>query len=386
MNMVRSDDGLDEIYLDHQATTPVDERVTQAMLPFFDDVFANPHSITYRRSILASQAVEKSRKELATAVGAPASDIFFTSGATEANNLALQGIARGPSKRRKVITQATEHRSVLDTVKYLGNSGCNCVVLPVKRDGSLDLDRLRDEVDDSTLLVSVMHVNNETGVIHPVDKIAEIAHDRGALFHSDCAQAIGKVPVNVRKMSLDMASFSGHKAYGPKGIGALFANRDARSKLSPLYYGGGQERGIRPGTLPVPLCVGLGRAFVIATEERASFSNRANRQIHEIREFIESLGVSFKFNGNNEQQAPGCLSVTFPDFPADGVISSCRRLELSSGSACESTKNRASHVLKAMGMTRSLASSTLRISVGRYTDDHAICVLKDQLKTLTTLT
>lgn len=386
MSLVRSDDDSNEIYLDHQATTPVDERVAQAMLPFFRDVFANPHSVTYRRSILASQAVEKARKETAMAVGASDSDTFFTSGATEANNIAIQGIAKGSTKRKKVLTQATEHRSVLDTVKHLAGNGFECVILPVKGNGLLDLSRLRATVDDATLLVSVMYVNNETGVIQPIDEIAEIVHSRGALFHSDCAQAVGKVSLNVRKLGMDLASFSGHKAYGPKGIGALYANGFARSKLSPLYYGGGQERGIRPGTLPVPLCVGLGRAFSIASEELESFSRRAIQQILEIREFVESLGVAFKFNGNSEQQAPGCLSVTFPDFPADGVISSCTRLELSSGSACESTKNRASHVLKAMGMTRSLASSTLRISVGRYTDDRAMSVLKDQLKTLTTLT
>ena len=370
------------VYLDHQATTPLDPRVEENMRPYQSDVFANPHGTTYRQSILASQAVERARWQVAQCIGVTASEVLFTSGATESNNLALQGLANFGSKRVKVVTQTTEHKSVLDTVSFLNTRGFQIDVVKVKESGVIDLDALNRVVDKDTLVVSVMLVNNETGVTQPIGQIAEICHLRGALLHCDCAQAVGRIPLNVTKLNMDLASFSAHKSYGPKGIGALYVNKNARSKIAPVYFGGGQEQGLRPGTLPVPLCVGMGSAFEIACAEQSAFAVKACRQTDSLRDFLDATDLNVRFNGEKESLAPGCMSVTLKGLPADTLISTWRKLELSTGSACESTKSQSSHVLRAMGLTRAEASSTIRLSVGRFTEDWMIDLIKRHFKAI----
>lgn len=370
------------VYLDHQATTPLDPRVEESMRPYLSEVFANPHSTTYRQSVLAARAVERARVLVANCIDGSSSEIVFTSGATESNNLAIQGLANFASNRTKIVTQATEHKSVLDTVSFLKTRGFDSVVIPVCRSGVVDLDALGRAVDSQTLLVSIMLVNNETGVIQPIEQIAEICHARGALLHCDCAQAVGRVSLSVKRLNVDLASFSAHKAYGPKGIGALYLNKDALSRIAPVYFGGGQEKGLRPGTLPVPLCIGIGKAFDIACAEQASFATRAHPQIAKLRNFLEESDLDVRFNGEHEILAPGCMSITLKDIPAESLLSNWRALELSTGSACESTKSQSSHVLRAMGLTRAEASSTIRLSVGRFTEDWMIDTIEEHFKSI----
>ena len=373
------------VYLDHQATTPLDPRVEESMQPYLSEVFANPHSTTYRQSILAARAVERARAQVANCIDASSSEIFFTSGATESNNLAIQGLANLASNRTKIVTQATEHKSVLDTVSFLETRGFDTVVIPVYRNGVVDMEALDKAIDTKTLLVSIMLVNNETGIIQPIEQIAEICHGRGALLHCDCAQAVGRVSLSVKRLDVDLASFSAHKSYGPKGIGALYVNKDAQTRIAPVYFGGGQEQGLRPGTLPVPLCIGIGKAFEIARTEQPSFATRAHRQIDKLRNFLAGTDLDVRFNGEQDLQAPGCLSITLKDFPAESLISIWRDLELSTGSACESTKSKTSHVLRAMGLTRAEASSTIRLSVGRFTEDWMIYTIEKHFKTIAEL-
>ena len=263
------------VYLDHQATTPADPRVVTAMAPYWSDCFGNPHANTYSRGLTAKRAVEAGRRKLAAAVRATARDVVFTSGATEANNLAILGTARAATKsRHRVITQATEHSSVIEPIAELARQGFDVVTVGVHRDGLIKLDELAAALDRSSLLVSVMLVNNETGVLQPVREIVELCRRVGARVHTDCAQALGKVSVDVGALGVDLASFSSHKAYGPKGVGALFVRGLRSAKIRPITFGGGQEGGLRPGTIPVPLCVGFGEAARIASDELRDSTER----------------------------------------------------------------------------------------------------------------
>ncbi len=263
------------IYLDYQATTPVDPRVVETMLPYFGDAFGNPHSTSHSYGANAAQAVEKARAEIAALIGADPREVIFTSGATESNNLALKGVARFyadryKGKRNHLVTLATEHKCVIETCRRLERDGFPLTVLPVQANGLVDLDALRDAVGERTLVVSVMGVNNEIGVIQPLAEIGAICRERGAFFHSDCAQAVAKVALDVEAMNIDLMSISGHKMYAPMGIGVLYVRRRPRVRLEPLIDGGGQERGMRSGTLAAPLCVGLGEACAIAGREMAT--------------------------------------------------------------------------------------------------------------------
>lgn len=361
------------IYLDHQATTPVDSRVMEAMQPYFTDYFGNAHANTYARGLDARRATEVARRNVATAIGASTRDTIFTSGATEANNIAVLGTAAAASQgRRRVVTQATEHRSILAPCASLANRGFDVVTVGVGRDGLIDMEELSKAVDKSTLLVSVMLVNNETGVIQPIQEIAETCSRAGAILHSDCAQALGKISVDVNALQVDLASISAHKAYGPKGIGALYVRNLWRAPIRPITFGGEQEGGLRPGTLPVPLCVGFGAAAEIVARDHTEETKRLSFLGNRLWKGVSNIAPQARLNGHPTQRAPGCLSIYFPGCRADALIDAWQGIEIAKGSACEATKTRSSHVLSAMGASRAKADASIRMSIGRFTTNDDI--------------
>ncbi|WP_291296200.1 cysteine desulfurase family protein [Elioraea sp.] len=371
------------VYLDNQATTPCDPRVVTAMLPWFTEKFGNPHSAEHRMGTEAEAAVEEARAAIAALIGAEAREIVLTSGATESNNIAIKGAARfaaaHDNPRRRIVTVATEHKCVLESVADLAAEGFAPVVLPVNRDGLLDLAALEAAVDDTTLLVSVMAVNNEIGVIQDLAAIGGIARAAGALFHTDAAQAAGKIPLDVNAAGIDLMSISGHKLYGPKGVGALYVRRRPRARLSPLFSGGGQERGLRSGTLATPLIVGLGEACRIAAAEMAEEAARLTLLRARL---IEGLGRAIPglaANGSDGARIPGNLNLTFPGATADALMRALPDLCVSTGSACSSAAVEPSYVLTALGLTPEEASRTLRLGLGRFTSeadvDYAVAAL-----------
>lgn len=360
------------IYLDNQATTPCDPRVVEAMLPWFTESFGNPHSAEHVMGRTAEAAVEAARAEIAALIGADAREIVLTSGATESNNLAIKGAARHARRmgdpRRRVVTVATEHACVLGAVADLAEDGFEPVVLPVGRNGRLDPATLAAALDGApVLLVSVMTVNNETGVIQDVPEFAAQAHAAGALFHSDAAQAVGRIPVDAAAWRIDLLSLSGHKIYGPKGVGALFVRRRPRVRLAPLLSGGGQERGVRSGTVPVPLVVGLGAACRVAAEMMAAEADRLTALRARLIERLSARVLGLRVNAADADRVPGALSLTLPRASASDVIRDHPFLCLSSGSACTSAEIAPSHVLTAMGLSADEARRTLRIGLGRFT-------------------
>ena len=362
-----------QIYLDYQASTPVDPRVLDAMGPYFRDYYANPHATTHRHALETARAVERARLEIADVLGVAPTEIIFSSGATESNNLAILGIAKDSSKQRNtLITQATEHQSVLEPIRSLKSKGFNVKVIGVHGTGIIDLDQLERTIDNRTLLVSVMLVNNETGVIQPIEEVVQICRKFGVLLHCDCAQVLGRVNLDLSLLGIDLATFSGHKIYGPKGVGALFVRSKVRRQLKPLFFGGGQQGGLRPGTLPVPLCVGFGCAATIASQERNSYVTEANKKIQRIKIAFEQSGLNVRFNGFHEHTSPGCLNISIPGIRAESLLERWNGLELSTGSACEAHKSRTSHVLRSMNISRSIAECTLRLSVGRFTTNQDI--------------
>ncbi len=355
------------VYLDYNSTTPCAPEVIAEMLPYFTEKYGNaasPHAAGH----VASKAVAEAREHIARAIGTQSDCVIFTSGATESNNLALLGLAAGDDKRRKIVVSAVEHKSVLEPAARLSEIGYTVGVLPVDRNGVVDLVTARDLIDDDTLVVSLQGANNETGVLQPVRQIARLAHSCGALCHCDAVQMLGKIPVNVGELEVDLASLSGHKVYGPKGIGALFlANRSVRSALKPILSGGGQEFGLRPGTLNVPAIVGLGTACRIVCETLTSEMERVSalRQMLEERLLMSIAGATV--NGKHMHRLPGTISLTIPDVPADMLIANLSTVCVSNGSACNSGAPEPSHVLLAMKLSRSEAECTVRISLGRYT-------------------
>lgn len=359
------------VYLDNQATTRCDPRVVQAMLPWFSDDYGNPHSVEHAMGRKAEAAVESSRKQVADLVGAESREIIFTSGATEANNIAIKGAARFAAgmgdTRRRVITVVTEHKCVLESVADLAGEGFEPVVLPVRSDGLLDPETLRQALATPALLVSVMAVNNETGVIQDIASLAGIAKEAGALFHTDIAQAVGKIPLDLTGWKVDLASVSGHKIYGPKGIGALFVRRRPRVRLSPLFSGGGQERGLRSGTLATPLIVGLGEACRLAAAEMASDTDRIAALRDELLKRLNTGIPGIQLNASPRARIAGNLNVTFPAATALDLMSALPDLCVSTGSACSSAEVEPSYVLRALGLSDQQASRTLRIGIGRFT-------------------
>jgi cysteine desulfurase len=358
------------VYLDNQATTRCDPRVLAVMLPWFAEQYGNPHSVEHAMGLAAEEAVEQARAQVAALIGADAKEVVFTSGATESNNIAIKGAARHAVRvgdTRRIVTVATEHKCVLESVADLAQEGFEPVFLPVGSDGLVDPDALRAALAVPTLLVSVMAVNNETGVVQDIAGLAAIAKEAGALFHTDAAQAVGKIPLDAQGWRVDLLSVSGHKIYGPKGVGALFVRRRPRVRLAPLFSGGGQERGLRSGTLPTPLIVGLGEACRLAAAEMAEEANRIGglrvRLLDQLRAAIPALEVS----GSMTARIAGNLNLTFPRATAVELMARAPELCVSSGSACSSATLEPSYVLRAMGLSEDAAGRSLRIGIGRFT-------------------
>ena len=359
------------VYLDNQATTRCDPRVLEAMLPWFCDDYGNPNSVEHVMGRKAEAAVEEARAQVGRLIGAEGREIIFTSGATESNNIAIKGAARFAASmgdaRRRVITVATEHKCVLESVADLAAEGFEPVFLPVGSDGLLDPDTLRHALQTPTLLVSIMAVNNETGVIQDLAGLASIAKQAGALIHSDLAQAVGKIPLDLAGWKVDLASISGHKLYGPKGVGALFVRRRPRVRLSPLFSGGGQERGLRSGTLPAPLIVGLGEACRLAGLEMAAEAERVAGLRGGLLDRLRDGVPGIRVNGSVQARIPGNLNLTFPRATASDLLAALPDLCVSTGSACSSAAVEPSYVLRAMGLSDAEAERTLRIGIGRFT-------------------
>lgn len=361
------------IYMDYQATTPMDPRVLEKMLPFFGTMFGNPHSRSHAYGWEAEEAVEQAREDVAALIHANPKEIVFTSGATESNNLAIKGVAQFyRDKKNHIITVVTEHKCVLDTCRHLEQEGFTVTYLPVQKNGLVDLNALKAAITEQTLLVSIMAVNNEVGVIQPLAEIGRICRDSGVFFHTDAAQAFGKIPLDVEAMNIDLMSISAHKIYGPKGIGALYVRRRPRVRIDPLINGGGQERGMRSGTLSPALCVGLGEAARIAKEEMG-------RDLEHVRrlgdKFLKAVldGVPHVFlNGDREKRYPGNMNISFAYIEGESMIMAIKELAVSSGSACTSASLEPSYVLRALGLNEELAHTSIRFGIGRFTTDAEI--------------
>jgi cysteine desulfurase len=362
------------IYLDNQSSTRVDPRVLEAMLPYFTEDFGNPHSTSHTYGHIAAEAIERARGEIAALINADSRELVFTSGATESNNLAIKGAAHfarayphGGQARDHIVTLQTEHKCVLESCKALEREGFAVTYLPVEPNGLISLDALEAVISERTLLVSVMAAHNEIGVIQPLAQIGALCRPKGVLFHSDAAQAFGKIPLDVEAMQIDLVSISGHKIYGPKGIGALYVRRRPRVRLSPLIAGGGQERGLRSGTLPTPLCVGLGRAAAIAGAEMAGEAERLRRLRDRLLRNLTKHMPGLRLNGDAEQRLPGSLNMSFPGISAQALIEASPSIAISTGSACTSAVVEPSYVLRALGLPDDLANASIRIGLGRFT-------------------
>jgi cysteine desulfurase len=356
------------IYLDYQATTPTDPRVVEAMLPWFYERFGNPHSRTHSYGWEAETAVEMAREHIAHLIHADAKEIIFTSGATESNNLAIKGVAGfNKDKKNHLITLVTEHKCVLDSMRRLEQEGFRVTYLPVQSNGLLDLAALRAAITDQTALVSVMAVNNEIGVIQPLAEIGHLCREHGVFFHTDAAQAVGKIPLDVAAMKIDLLSISGHKIYGPMGIGALYVGRRPRVRLVPLISGGGQERGMRSGTLPTPLCVGLGEACRLAALEMGAEAARLGELRSYLWQSLQQNLPDIYLNGDLTNRIPGNLNISFAYVEGESLLGGIKDIALSSGSACTSASLEPSYVLRALGVEEELAHTSLRIGLGRFT-------------------
>jgi cysteine desulfurase len=368
------------IYLDYQATTPCDRRVVEAMLPYFTERFGNPHSRNHDYGWAAEEAVEIARAQIAHIIGANEKEIIFTSGATESNNLAIKGVARfNKDRKNHIITCVTEHKCVLDSCRHLELDGFDVTYLPVQANGLIDLDQLREAITDKTVLVSIMAVNNEIGVVQPLKAIGEICRERKVYFHTDAAQAVGKIPLDVEEMKIDLLSISGHKLYGPKGIGALYVRRRPRVRLEAMISGGGQERGMRSGTLPTPLCVGLGEACRIAEIEMGAEAERLHALSDRFYGRVMAELPEVYLNGDKEQRIPGNLNLSFAYVEGEGLMMGIKDLAVSSGSACTSASLEPSYVLRALGVDEELAHTSLRIGIGRFTTEEEIDFAVDRI-------
>ena len=375
------------IYLDYSATTPVDPRVAAKMIPYLTEQYGNPASRSHPYGWEAEKAVEEARGHVAALVGADSKEIVFTSGATESINLAIKGAANfyAGTKGKHIITVRTEHKATLDTVREMERQGFEATYLNVKDDGLIDIEMFRAAIRPDTVLVSVLLVNNEIGVIQDIEAIGNICREKGIIFHVDAAQATGKMPINLAKLPVDLMSFSAHKTYGPKGIGALYVQRKPRVRLEAQMHGGGHERGMRSGTLATHQIVGMGEAFRIAKEEMAAENER-------IRMLRDRLYAGFSdmeevhLNGDMEQRVPHNLNVSFNFVEGESLIMAIKDLAVSSGSACTSASLEPSYVLRALGRSDELAHSSIRFSIGRFTTeaevDYAIKLLHDKIDKL----
>ncbi len=368
------------VYLDAQATTPCDPRVVEAMLPYFGDVFGNPHS-EHAFGRAAADAVASARADVAALIGAEPREIVFTSGATESNNLAVKGAVRFLRGRSDhIVTVVTEHKCVLESVAALQREGASVTRVGVQRSGLIDLAAIDAAIGSRTALVSVMAVNNEIGVVQPIAEIGALCRQRGVLLHTDAAQAAGKIPLDVRVMSIDLMSISAHKLYGPKGIGALYVRRQPRVRLAPLLDGGAQERGFRSGTLPTPLIVGFGVACRIAREEMAAETARLSRLRQRLLDRLRSAIPDVRLNGDEKQRIAGNINVAFPGIDAEALLARLPDVALSTGSACSAAAVEPSYVLRALGMPDAEAAASVRIGLGRFTTDDDIDYAVDRLR------
>lgn len=355
------------IYLDNNATTPLDPRVLDAMLPYLREHFGNAASTDHHPGRLAAEAVERARQQVAGLVGATAQDIIWTSGATESCNLAIKGVARHYRERgRHVVTQTTEHPAVLDTCRHLEREGFRVTYLPVDRHGVIDVNQLRDALTDDTVLVSIMAANNETGTLQPIAQIGSLCKERGVLFHTDAAQAVGRIPFDVVDMGVDLAGASGHKIYGPKGVGMLYIRRDSPTvRCDPILHGGGHEGGIRSGTLNVPGIVGFGAAAELCRNEFADDARRLTELRDRLWDGLRSELDDIVLNGHPEQRLCNTVNISFADTESESVIAKLNDLAVSSGSACTTADPGPSHVLRAMGIPDDLIYGSIRFSLGR---------------------
>ncbi|MDP3584376.1 MAG: IscS subfamily cysteine desulfurase [Thiobacillus sp.] len=372
------------LYFDYSATTPVDPRVAAKMIPFLTEEFGNPASRSHPYGWTADKAVEDARAEVAALVGADPKEIVFTSGATESNNLAIKGAGHfySGTKGKHIITVRTEHKAVLDTVREMERQGFEATYLNVKENGLLDLDVLRAAIRPDTVMVSVMAVNNEIGVIQDIAAIGKICREKGVIFHVDAAQATGKMPIDLKTLPVDLMSFSAHKTYGPKGIGALYVRRKPRIRLEAQMHGGGHERGMRSGTLATHQIVGMGEAFRIAREEMATENERIRMLRDRLYNGLKDI-EEVHLNGDMEQRVPHNLNVSFNFVEGESLIMAIKDLAVSSGSACTSASLEPSYVLRALGRSDELAHSSIRFSIGRFTTeeevDYAIKLLHEKI-------
>jgi cysteine desulfurase len=361
------------IYLDYQATTPTDKRVVDAMLPYFTEKFGNPHSRSHAFGWEAEEAVEQARQEIASVIGAHPKEIILTSGATESNNLAIKGLAKFyKDKRNHIITLVTEHKCVLDACRHIEQEGLDVTYLPVEANGLVDLNKLEAAMSDKTLLVSIMAVNNEIGVIQSLKEIGTLCKKYGAFFHTDAAQAFGKIKLDVNDMQIDLLSISAHKIYGPKGVGALYVRRKPRIRIDPIINGGGQERGMRSGTLPTPLIVGFGKAASLALQEMEEDNQRIAYLSKRFYDQITSNISDVFLNGDPLKRYPGNLNLSFSYIEGESMLMAIKDLAVSSGSACTSASLEPSYVLRALGVEEELAHTSIRFGIGRFTTEAEI--------------
>jgi len=356
------------VYMDNQATTPVDPRVLEEMLPYFQEKFGNSASHNHAFGWAAEEGVATARERVAKLIGATANEIIFTSGATESDNLAIKGVAESyKEKGNHIITAVTEHQAVLDTCRRMEKCGYRVTYLPVQRDGLIDLDDLKQAMNDKTVLVTIMAANNEIGVLQPWAEIGRLCHERSVIFHSDATQAVGKVPIDVNKQNIDLVSVSAHKMYGPKGAGALYVRgANPHVNLSALIDGGGHERGMRSGTLNVPGIVGLGKACAIASEEMLKESCRLAGLRNRLRDGIMGRLDETYINGSMEHRLPGNINISFGYVEGESLLMGMNDVALSSGSACSTEKLEPSHVLKGLGASDDWAQSSIRFGIGRF--------------------
>jgi cysteine desulfurase len=362
------------IYFDNHATTPTDPRVVDAMLPYFTEKFGNAASRNHSFGWEAEKAVDEARKKIADLIGATSKEIVFTSGATESDNLAIKGVAEMyAEKGNHIITAATEHKAILDTCKKLEKHGYRVTYLPLKADGLVDLDMLRESITDKTILITIMYANNEIGVIQPIAEIGKIAHEKGVLFHTDGVQAVGKVPVNVIKDNIDLMSLSAHKIYGPKGVGALYVRRRSpRVQITAQMDGGGHERGMRSGTLNVPGIVGLGEACAICHREMAEEAKRLGYLRDKLKNTLETELDEVFINGSMEHRLPHNLNISFAYVEGESLLMGINDIAVSSGSACTSATLEPSYVLKALGVGDDLAHTSIRFGLGRFNTEEEV--------------
>ncbi|RVX68002.1 Cysteine desulfurase, mitochondrial [Exophiala mesophila] len=379
------DQGTRPIYLDAQATTPVDPRVLDAMLPFLTGLYGNPHSRTHAYGWESEQASEKAREHVAKLIGADSKEIIFTSGATESNNMSIKGVARffGRSgKKKHIITSQTEHKCVLDSCRHLQDEGFEVTYLPVGNNGLIDLQQLEAAIKPETALVSIMTVNNEIGVIQPMKEIGQLCRKNKVYFHTDAAQAVGKIPIAVNEWNVDLMSISSHKIYGPKGVGACYVRRRPRVRLDPIISGGGQERGLRSGTLAPHLVVGFGEACRIAKEEMEYDSKRIKFLSDRLLNGLLALEHTSQ-NGDPDRRYPGCVNVSFAYVEGESLLMALKDIALSSGSACTSASLEPSYVLRALGNSDESAHSSIRFGIGRFTTtseiDYVLKAVKERV-------